>query len=104
MKHALLIVSAMLILFTTACAAAMLVPATLVVLESASNDESHDTKVAENISTSSPEQNGKNAPAHISGSMKPEIHISGKTKERKYLHNLHISGKTFNHVSGGSYY
>ena len=52
MKHALLIVSAILILFTTACTAAMLIPAATLI-ESLSHHDSQEVKVAESIPTPS---------------------------------------------------
>ena len=99
MKQTLLIVSAMLILFTSACAAALLVPAAIIVEGTAGYQSSQELKIAENTPKSSIEQTGDVAPAHVSGTMKSGIHICGKMIQKN-----HISGKSFDHVSGGSFY
>ena len=98
MKQALLIISTALILFTTACAAAMLIPAA-VVLHSSVDGDSQETKVAENVPASDLKKDPGTGTAHISGALKPRLHVSGGASQGN-----HISGRSFNHISGGIFY
>jgi len=102
MKRLILILPAALILFTTACASALIGPAALLLEASLHGDGSSTAaKVADNTST--PKANSVPTapmpPAHVSGaSSGSRHHISGKVSGE------HISGGSYSHISGGGYY
>ena len=95
MKRVLWIVPATLILFTTACTAALVAPTALMIMGSALEDPS-SAKLAKNAPASQ-DQSGSTA-IHMSGSKDGNQHISGRPL------NGHISGGSYQHMSGGGYY
>ena len=106
MKRVMFIVSAVLVLFTTACAAALIAPAAFApaafMLTPDSSGNSSDAVIADKTSNFKKEEMGL-TPFHVSGSepkSKPKStakHISGKASGK------HISGGS-RHVSGSDYY
>ena len=98
MKRLLFILPAGLILFTTACTAALVAPAAMMFEE---NLHKHYATATNNTSDS--EGQMASVPTHVSGSKNKGQGISGQHVSGKTSRG-HISGGSYSHVSGGGYY